>query len=82
MFSRDGYNLPSTLWLRHGRAFTGTLLSCWLALSKPIAPAIARHKQLERLQLLFDAHTYRVLCDCRMRFDLPPLTVHALTPIL
>jgi hypothetical protein len=74
--------MGSTLWYGDGRAFAGTLLARWLALSKMIAPAIARHEQLERPQLLFDAQSCSLLCDRRLRFDLPPLAVHTFTPIL
>jgi hypothetical protein len=73
--------LGSTLWFGHGRALAGTLLARRLTLFELIAPAIARHQQLERLQLLLNAHPYRVLCDWHTWFDLPPFAVHALTPI-
>src|SRR5688572_8277446 len=74
-FSWTAMTPASSLWLGHGRALAGTLLARRLALFKLIAPAIARHEQLERLQLLLDAHPYRVLCDGRTRFDLPPFAV-------
>ena len=43
------FYMRSTRWLSYGRVFAGALLSRWLAVLKLMAPAVARHEQLERL---------------------------------
>src|SRR4029079_981449 len=47
-----------------------------------IAAAVAGHAQQKRLQIFVDAKSECVRLDLALRFDLPPLAIHAQAPVV
>lgn len=70
----------STHWLGGRRTVAGAGGTRRNAIDKQIAAAIARHPQQIRLQFLVDTEALRIIHECCVGFDLPPLAVNTEPP--
>ena len=69
------------LWLRGRRSGTRTYGMRWFTRRVVVATTGGRDAQAERIKAFFDAQAHGGVLDVSLRFGLPPLALHAQTPI-